>query len=385
MKNATSDRDGTAREGAGNRHLSLAARLREKIRRDGAITFHEWMKSALYDPEVGYYRRPDLRRWGREGDYRTSPERSDLFAATFGRYFARLYEDLAEPEDWTIVECGAGDGRFALGVLQTLSDRFPAVFEATRYAVYDSSDDALTRARERLQGFGERVTFYSEFERLPRGRGIYFSNELLDAFPVHRVIMDADGLSEFYVTTDLNGEFDWTTSQLSTPLLAEFCAAYAPDLEQGQILEINLEIDGWLAGIAGKLDHGFIVTVDYGAEAGELYDPRVRPSGTLRGFSRHGFVDEMLAHPGECDLTASVNWTQIKRTGELLGLKVVEFSRQDKFLLNAGLLEELECLVGKARGEAEKLTLTTGAREMILPGGLASSFQVLVQKKNLRS
>lgn len=364
-----------------NLPVPLAERLRETIRREGAITFHEWMKAALYDPEGGYYRRPDLARWGREADYRTSPERSDLFAATLARYFAKLYEELDRPGDWTIVEGGAGDGRFALGVLRTLSDRFPAVFEATRYAVYDSSDDALARARERLKGFGERVAFSSDSGRLPRTRGIYFSNELLDAFPVHRVILRAEGLSEFYVTVGSNGEFEWTTGQLSTPRLAEFCAVYAPGLEQGQIIEIKPGIDEWLSSIVRRLDDGFIVTVDYGAEAGELYDPRQRPSGTLRGFSRHGFVDDVLDHPGECDITSSVNWTQVRREGEALGLQVVEFSRQDKFLLNAGLLEEMQYLLSKAATEAEKLSLTTSAREMILPGGMASSFQVLVQRK----
>jgi SAM-dependent MidA family methyltransferase len=121
--------------------------------------------------------------------------------------------------------------------------------------------------------------------------------------------------------------------------------------------------------------------VDYGAEGGELYDPQQRPNGTLRGFSRHGFVDDVLVHPGECDITSSINWTQVKRNGEALGLKVVEFSGQDQFLLNAGLLEEMQYLLSKAGTEAEKLSLTTGAREMILPGGLASSFQVLVQQK----
>ena len=99
--------------------LSLAERLKETIQREGPVTFHDWMKAALYDPAGGYYRRPDLQRWGREGDYRTSPERSELFAATFARYFAKLYSELQQPEDWTIVECGVGNGSFAAGVLHT--------------------------------------------------------------------------------------------------------------------------------------------------------------------------------------------------------------------------------------------------------------------------
>jgi len=336
------------------------------------------MRTALYDPAGGYYQRSDLERWGREGDYRTSPERSELFAATFARYFAKLYDGR---DAWSIVECGAGDGRFAAGVLRTLAERFPQVFAATRYLVYELSDDALRRARERLIEFGDRVEFYADFERVSARRGIYFSNELLDAFPVHRVIMTGDGLSELYVSLDSEDRFVWSAGPLSSALLAEFCNAQSLELSDGQIVEINLAIDEWVARVAGKLEEGFLITVDYGEEAGELYDPLRRPNGTLRGFSRHAFVDDVLGQPGECDLTTTINWTQVKRAGERVGFEVVEFASQDRFLLNAGLLEELELRLRQVDSEAEKLSLSTSAREMILPGGMASSFQVLVQRR----
>lgn len=346
--------------------VSLAERLRVLIRREGAISFHDWMKAALYDPEGGYYQRADRARWGRDGDYRTSPERSELFAATFAHYLAGLSDEL------TIVECGAGDGSFAYGVLSQLHS-------STRYVVYDVSEDALSRSRERLAEFGDRVEFYSDWDLVSVSHGIYFANELLDAFPVHRVLKTAEGLSEFYVT-DQGGAFAWTTGPLSTPRLAEFCNGYS--LVNGQIIEVNLAIDDWLAQVATKLEHGFLVTVDYGAEASDLYDPVQRPEGTLRGFSRHGFVDDLLAQPGEFDLTTTVNWTQVKTAGERLGFQLVEFDSQDKFLLNAGLLDRFEYRLSKAETEGQKTALTIGAREMILPGGMASSFQVLVQKRS---
>ena len=362
--------------------LSLAERLKELIRREAPVTFHDWMRAALYDPAGGYYQRTDLARWGREGDYRTSAERSELFAATFARYFARLYDELQRPEVWTIVECGAGDGRFAAGVLRTLSDRFAEVFAATRYLVYELSDDALRRARERLIGFGSRVEFYSDLDLVTARRGVYFSNELLDAFPVHRVVKNRDGLAELYVSLDAESRFVWSAGPLSTERLSDFCRDHSLELAEGQIIEINLAIDDWLAEVAGKLDEGFLITVDYGEEANDLYDPVRRPHGSLRGFQRHGFVDDVLAQPGDCDLTTTINWTQVKTSGERLGFKVVEFANQDKFLLNAGLLEELEFKLNQADTESEKLTLSTSAREMILPGGMASSFQVLVHKKH---
>ncbi len=119
-------------------------------------------------------------------------------------------------KQWSIVECGAGDGRFAASVLRALADRFPRVFAATRYLVYELSDDALQRARQRLGEFGARVEFYSDFDSVTARRGIYFSNELLDAFPVHRVLKNGDGLAELYVALDAEGSFGWSTGPLST-------------------------------------------------------------------------------------------------------------------------------------------------------------------------
>ena len=358
--------------------VSLAERLRERIRREGAITFHDWMKAALYDPVAGYYRRSDRQRWGREGDYRTSPERSRLFAATFAHYFARLYEQLERPEQWTIVECGAGDGSFAAGVIETFTRQFPDVLAATRYVVYEVNDG---RARARLAEFSDRTQFVSDWEQVSIERGICFSNELLDAFPVHRVVKDAQGLSEQYVGVDENGEFVWTNGPLSSPLLSDFLHEHSISVVEGQSIEINLAIDDWLQEVARKLAHGFLITVDYGAEAAELYDARVRPNGSLRAFSRHSFVDDLLAGPGDYDITASVNWTQVKTTAARLGFTPVEFASQDKFLLQAGLLEGLEFELSNTASEAEKAALTTSAREMILPGGMAASFQVLVQQR----
>lgn len=319
------------------------------------MPFRDWMKAALYDPEFGYYQRSDLKRWGREADYRTSAERSELFAATFARYFAGLYSDLGQPEQWTIVEGGAGDGTFAKRVLRALEEEYPRVFAATRYFPLEVSS--------------------GDFDLLDPG--IYFSNELLDAFPVHRVTSEG----ELYVTLDSSNNFTWTTGPFSTPRIAEFLREHSIQLAPNQTIEINLVIDDWLTSVAANLKRGYVITVDYGAEAAELYDPSLRPEGSLRAFSGHGFVDNVLFAPGEYDITSSVNWTQVIRTGERLGLEVMEFMPQDKFLLRTGLVDELQLRLQRSDTESEKVRLTTDAKEMILPGGMASSFQVLVQKR----
>ncbi|HJX93340.1 MAG TPA: SAM-dependent methyltransferase [Pyrinomonadaceae bacterium] len=359
----------------------LAEELSGRIRRMGKITFREWMEAALYYPTFGYYNRTDLKRWGRAGDYRTSPERSELFAATFARHFVHLYEQLNQPEEFTIVEVGGGDGQFATGVLETIEKLSPAVFDVTRYVCVELSQDARSRTAERLQKFNGRVEFAKLTELALIEAGIVFSNELIDAFPVHRVTSVDGKLKELFVTVDDDGNFAWLAAELSTQKLHEFCRNEAPPLVEGQIIEVNLDIKDWLNTIAEKLVNGYLITVDYGSEAEELYDASARLKGTLRAFRRHKFVDEVLTSPGEYDITTSVDWTFVKNVGHRLGLEVERFQALDRFLIEAGALEELEDRLATAGSELEKSKLTTTAREMILPSGMAAHFQVLVQKR----
>jgi SAM-dependent MidA family methyltransferase len=356
----------------------LAEQLRERIKRAGPITFCEWMRAALYDESEGYYRRPH-QIWGREGDYRTSPERSDLFAATFARYFANLYQQLGNPRSFSIVEVGGGAGHFAFGVLQTLKKSFPQFFAATRYVFDEVSGLAQTAARERLVPFADHVEF-ATLDDLEIDPGIVFSNELLDAFPVHRVTWIDGTLCEYYVTLGIDDQFGWMIGPASTHDLTEYLKRHDIHLREGQVVEVNLETEAWLAKVAAKVRRGYFVTVDYGAEAAELYSSTEREHGTLRGFHQHGFVENLLAAPGKNDLTSTINWTAVRSAGESLGLETVAFARQDKFLLAAGLLDQLAVHSENAT-EAEKIRLSTAAREMILPNGMAASFQVLVQKK----
>ncbi len=356
----------------------LAEQLRERIKREGPITFREWMQAALYDGAQGYYRKPH-QIWGREGDYRTSPERSDLFAATFARYFAGLYQELGNPRSITLVEIGGGAGDFAFGVLQTLQNYFPQVFAATRYFIDEISALAQTAARQRLVQFSGCVEFAS-LDDVEIDPGIVFSNELLDAFPVHRVTLIDGRLCEYYVTLGSDEQFAWMIGPASTPALADYLERFDVRLREGQVAEVNLEIETWLAKVAAKLRRGYLITVDYGAEAGDLYSSTEREHGTLRGFHRHGLVEDLLAAPGDTDLTSTINWADVRSAGERLGLETVSFTGQDKFLLAAGLIDQMAVQSANV-SESEKMRLSTAAREMILPNGMAASFQVLVQKK----
>ena len=361
---------------------TLAERLRERILGGGALSFRDWMEAALYDPEGGYYCRPDLTRWGRAGDYRTSPESSPLFAATFARYFAALHARLGSPPAWTICEAGAGPGLFARGVLETLERDHPDIFRATHYLLDELGPASRALAAQNLSHFGGRVGFTRLADGgAPLGEGIVFANELVDALPVHRVVVRGGRLRESCVGLDGSGGFVWAEREPTTARLAEHFARLGVSLAEGQAAEVNLEAEGWLGRVAERLTRGFVVTVDYGAEAEELYDPLVRPAGTLRAFRGHRLSADLLADPGAQDLTSTVNWTQLRRAGGAAGLRTVLCERQDAFLLRAGFLEQLEAACARAADEAERASLRLSAREMILPGGLSGSFQVLVQEK----
>jgi SAM-dependent MidA family methyltransferase len=360
---------------------TLSARLRARIREAGPLTFREWMSAALYDEREGYYRRRGAERWGRAGDYRTAPERSALFAATFARHFTRLYEELGRPRAFHLLEAGGGAGRFAHGVLKTLRRDAPHVYERLRYLFDETSEDSRRRAADLLAPFAGRV----EFRRLSELTGrldhaVVFSNELLDAFPVHRVTVRGGRLRESFVGLDDDGTFIFVEGEPSTPRLAEHFERLGVTLAEGQAAEVNLETAGWLARVSEVLVGGFVLTVDYGDEAAALYGAPHRREGTLRAFRGHRLVEDVLRDPGRQDLTTTVNWTQVIADGERAGLKAVSLERLDAFLLRAGLVEQLELESTRAASDAEIAALRLDAREMILPGGMASHFQILVQR-----
>lgn len=386
--------------------MSLEERLRERIRRVGPISFYEWMKAALYDEREGYYCRADRVRQGRAGDYRTAPETSPLFAATFASYFAKLFLELGSPRKFTIIEVGAGSGASAHGILKTLRSEYPQIFGATKYLVNEISATSRARSAARLAEFGNQASVSSPTNRdpharspseavdregdsamqtLPDGRasetitGIVFSNELLDAFPVNRVTMRKGKLRQLYVGID-GSDFIWVEGELEEPI-RDYCERVRHNLSEGQIAEINLDADEFIAHASGLLTTGYIITVDYGAERRELIS-RERPAGTLRAFYRHQFVN-LLTQPGDYDLTTTIDWTQLMEAGEREGLRTVRFEPLNKFLIAEGLLDRLADITRAMTDTAEALRLSTSAREMVLPTGMAAHFQVLVQGKRL--
>lgn len=338
------------------------------------------MKAALYDEHEGYYCRRDIVRRGRLGDYRTAPERTPLFAATFARYFAKLFRELGSPSSWAIVEVGAGFGEFAAEVLRTFQQHHPSIYTATHYFVDEYTEDGRERAAAHLAGF-ESVYEFCRIDEIKTTFpvGIVFSNELIDAFPVHRVKLSHGVLRELFVDVDERDQFVWTEGELNDAIAA-YCDRTNLQLQEGQITEINLDADRFIARAAQLLESGFIITVDYGDERDGLVRNPYRLQGTLRAAYHHEVSSDVLQGVGRRDLTTTIDWTQLREAGDREGLTVVDYQQLDRFLMNEGLLDELELMTRDA-DEAEKANINSGAREMIMPDGMAASFQVLIQRQ----
>jgi len=162
--------------------------------------------------------------------------------------------------------------------------------------------------------------------------------------------------------------------------VAEYCRRTGMQLSEGQVAEVNLEAEKFVSRAAALLDRGYLVTVDYGSERDELWGRPDRRLGTLRAFYRHQMVDDVLARPGEQDLTTTIDWTQIQKAGARAGLRTLRFERLDQFI-GASVGAIMGRMMREKHDSVEMLRFTTSAREMFLPNGLASYFHVLVQEK----
>jgi len=357
----------------------LERRLIERINREGPLTFRDFMHAVLYDPELGYYNTERL-KIGPQGDFYTSSNVHPAFGALLARAFAELWSPSIEP--LTIVEVGGGTGQLAVDVLSALRDEHPAIFEHLKYIAVDASPAMRTRQREKLTDFEDHV-YWCDLQDLERApiNGIVFSNEFVDALPVHRVRKVGGTLEELYVERSTSGtSLALAWNKPSTKKIPEYVDRNGVPLRQGQIVEINLDAVDWLSRLAAALKEGFLITIDYG-DIAELLQGPDRESGTLRSFYRHHLIDSPLDRVGEQDLTASVNFTALIKYGRDLGFETVSYERQVAFLLRMGLIERI---AGRDESEsfAADLKDRLALKNLFVPGGISDNFRVLIQSKS---
>lgn len=322
----------------------LAEILRAEIARLGPIPFRRFMELALYEPAHGYYA-GGRAAIGRRGDYVTNVSVGPLFGRLLAGQFAAFWEQLGRPAPFTVVEQGANTGDFAHDLLTAAEAAHPEFFAALRYRIVEPFAGNRARQRERLaqwesqrgqQSQSAGKTAWSDTpDALPPFTGVHFSNELLDAMPVHAVIFQGGAWRERHVAFDEAAErFVWTTGPLSSPEL-EALTRRMPPLE-GYETEANLEAARWIAAVARKLERGLVLVADYGFSRPDYYLPD-RKAGTLTGYRSQRRMDDPLASPGEQDLTAHVDFTTLAEAAQRAGLRVAGFTDQHHFMVALGL------------------------------------------------
>lgn len=359
----------------------LAAILTERIRACGPITFAEYMEACLYHPEHGYYTKADQQT---RRDYFTSVDLSPLFGRLLARQFHEMWWQLDRPEPFTLVEAGAGTGVLARHVLDFTSESLKDFYAALRYVTVERS--APRRAAQ--SGFLERHVAGGRLvvsEEMPKqiACGCIFSNEFFDAMPVHRVARERGELREWYVAAGVEG-FHEQAGHLSTPALGEYFTEQGVVLEEQQQAEACLEACKWSEQAARKIERGFVLTIDYGHLARELYDRR-HMRGTLLAYACHRASEDYFRAPGEQDLTAHVNFTALERWGARGGLTGAGFTTQTNFLLALARRTEFEDLRSGGMNENEQARARLLFKTLIYPEGMGETFQVLAQRKGIES
>ena len=359
----------------------LAEIIREEIvAGSGALPFVRFMELALYCPNLGYYetKRDTV---GRRGDFYTSVSVGNLFGELLAFQFAEWLEEIdCARGGLKIVEAGAHDGQLARDILTWLQSNRPGLVERIEYCILEPSAYRREWQRDTLECFAGRIRWLSGFDASTPSSvtGIIFSNELLDAFPIRRLGWDANTKKWFEWGVAVAGEqFVWTRMELADDdaPLAGVTPSLLEVLPDHFTVETSPMAAAWWRLAAGSLARGKLVTADYGLDAEEFFVPS-RANGTLRAFYRHHFADDPLANAGEQDLTAHVNFSEIRKAGEDAGLTGEFYSTQSRFLTH--ILEKT--LHDKTFGE---WTPARGRQFQTLthPEHFGRAFRVLVQSR----
>lgn len=357
----------------------LEAHLRRCIRRHQGLDFAQFMELCLYHPEYGYYMTP-RERIGKQGDFFTSSSVHALFGALIARQLEQMWR-LLGAGPFTLAEQGAGEGHLAKDVLDAVAAQFPEFYRQLRYALVEISPENRRRQQALLSAHGERLQWCDPAD-LAGLEGCLLSNELVDAFPVHLLEKQDGRLKEVFVV-ERQGRISEELRPLTNPAILEHLHQQQLQPVEGNRCEINLRAADWMRSVGRLLRRGFVLTIDYGYPAAELYAP-FRRNGTLMCFSRHSSSDDPYQRFGEQDITAHVDFTALERCGAEVGLEPLYFGEQYRFLMGLGFVEALMDLQAREVDPRKAQALRMTLKNLILPdGGMGGTFKVLIQGKGV--
>ena len=349
--------------------------IRELIRRDGRITFARFMQACLYSPRGGFY---SARGDRISAHFGTSATSHPAFGALIARQLEQMWQLLGEPPVFHAVEVGSGDGALARSIADAGRRMEPRFAQALYYVGADyqpglpQSPGGAVAATQRVRTAG-----LGAFRNIV---GCILCNELIDNFPAHRFAIEDGKVREIYVTT-AGDNFVEALGEPSSPRIEARLAGLGRSLPEGYRGEVNLAMEDWIDQVCGALDRGFVLTIDYGELARELYSPE-NARGTLVCFNRHAISGDPYVDIGQQDITCQVDFTSLMDLGERRGLDTVGYIRQRQFLANLGFRELLDSAdtqgLSAARAELSRMAMMT-----LVDPDEYGDFKVLAQAKGM--
>jgi len=352
----------------------LAEIIRNEIEQKGPIPFRSFMELALYHPEFGYYA-TGKSSVGKEGDFLTSVSVGSLFGRMLAHYFIGTWEEIGRPEPFDLIEIGAHQGHLFRDVVNAIAGIEPQLHRIMRCKIIEPFPK-LREIQQRALSHSP-VEWVSTLQDIPNQsvHGVIWSNELFDALPVHLVKKFPHGWAEVYVTHGQAG-FEWSIGQATyDPMDAPAGFPIWSDLPDNYTTELWPHADFWAGELARVLEHGKIVTIDYGFPASELYASH-RKEGTLQAYHKHKRSLNVLARVGEQDITAHVNFTALIESGKKAGLNEKSWMTQERFLMD--ILKSMPPADLERWSPSEKKQFNT----LVHPDMLGHVFKVLVQEKS---
>ena len=363
------------------------------------LTFAAYMDLALYQPQYGYYA-TNAAAIGAKGDFFTSPHLGADFGELLAEQFVQMWEIMQRPTPFTLVEMGAGQGLLAVDILRYLQHHHPSFVRSLEYIIVERAAALIAEQQRQARSLKDLAVQlrWSSLEALPSDSivGCFFSNELVDALPVHQISLVSGQLQEVYVTAtqDENNipQFGEVSGELSTPRLADYFEHVGIDLAAKSYpdryrSEVNLAALDWLQAVADRLQRGYVLTIDYGYTSTRYYSP-TRSQGTLQCYYQHTHHSNPYIHIGRQDITAHVDFTALERQGEDCGLKRIGFTQQSLFLMALGLGDRMAALSQSTASTVRDIQAVLRQRDalhlLINPMGLGN-FGVLMQAKGLTS
>jgi SAM-dependent MidA family methyltransferase len=304
--------------------------LRDRIRREGPLSFRDVMQAALYDPEYGYY--TNLKGFGADGDFITSPERHPAFGWLLGRQALDVWEALDRPRPFRILELGAGSGALAEPLVRFLSAQVPDLV----YTLDELSSSLREIQQRRLRDPAFR------WHGADEPAHFIIANEVADALPVHRAVVRAGRLHELLVVTDRDDALTWLEASEPHPALEDYLRAlhYVPP--EGSVVDVCLELANWVKGLAARLERGVALVLDYTASP---------PRDSLLTYYRHTMGSDPLVRLGQQDISVHVDLRSLVRLAIAEGLKAGA-TAQRGLLLNLGFEQVLAQLTGPTDRQA---------------------------------